>query len=63
MESSLKNILDNQPYLTLNNGKKVPQVGLGTFMSSEGDVGEVVKAAVLQHGYRHIDTAAIYQNE
>lgn len=48
---------------TLNNGVKIPMVGLGVFrMEAEGEAGEAVKAA-LQAGYRHIDTAAIYGNE
>jgi diketogulonate reductase-like aldo/keto reductase len=41
----------------------MPQIGLGTYDSSEGDVVSVVKAAILEHGYRHIDTAKIYWNE
>jgi 2,5-diketo-D-gluconate reductase A len=45
------------------NGTKVPQVGLGTFLSSEGEVETVVKSAILDHGYRHIDTASLYKNE
>ena len=49
--------------MTLLNGTKIPQVGLGTFLSTEGDVEPVVKAAVLDHGYRHIDTASLYKNE
>ena len=54
---------DQQPYLTLLDGAKIPQVGLGTFLSSEGDVEPIVKAAILDHGYRHIDTASLYKNE
>lgn len=52
-----------QPYLTLNNGNKFPAIGLGTFLSTEGDCKTVVKEAVLNHGYRNIDTATIYANE
>jgi aldehyde reductase len=32
-------------------------------LASEGEVGPVVKAAILEHGYRQIDTASLYQNE
>ena len=49
--------------VTLNNGVKMPQFGLGVWQSP---VGEATKNAVtwaLQAGYRHIDTAAIYKNE
>ena len=38
-------------------------IGLGTYDSSEGAIEPVVKAAILEHGYRHIDTAMIYGNE
>ena len=52
-----------QPYITFNNGVKFPAIGLGTFAASEGDCRTVVVDAVLNKGYRHIDTASIYQNE
>ena len=52
-----------QPFVTLNNGNKFPQIGLGTFLSSEGDSRTVVYEAIVNHGYRHIDTASIYNNE
>ena len=41
----------------------MPQIGLGTFQSTEGNCLEVVKSAILEHGYRHIDTAKVYNNE
>lgn len=46
----------------LNNGRAIPAVGLGTWKSKPGDVGQAVKAAV-KAGYKHIDCAAIYGNE
>jgi len=52
-----------QPYATFNNGVKFPSIGLGTFASTEGDCKAVVIDAILNKGYRHIDTASIYQNE
>jgi diketogulonate reductase-like aldo/keto reductase len=52
-----------QPYLTLNNGRKMPMIGLGTFTIETELVKPVVKAAIMEHGYRHIDTAKIYGNE
>ena len=52
-----------QTYLTLNDGNKIPQFGLGVFQIP-GD--EKTKEACLEAfklGYRHIDTAHAYQNE
>ncbi len=41
---------------------RVPAIGLGTFLSKENDCYNAVINAI-KCGYRHIDTAAIYQNE
>ena len=52
-----------QTYITLNDGNKIPQFGLGVFQIS-GD--EKTKEACLEAfklGYRHVDTAHAYQNE
>jgi diketogulonate reductase-like aldo/keto reductase len=50
-------------FYTLSNGVNIPKLGLGTWQVKPGD--EVYKAvlAALKNGYRHIDTAAGYQNE
>ena len=50
------------PYLTLNNGQKMPQLGIGTY----GQTNDQAYAGVLhalRHGYRHIDTAHAYYDE
>lgn len=48
--------------LTLNNGIKMPALGLGVFQSGPEDTVNAVKTA-LSVGYRMIDTAAAYMNE
>ncbi|SGZ49249.1 CIC11C00000004377 [Sungouiella intermedia] len=53
----------NTDIITLNDGTKIPVVGLGTWRATEkGAAANSVKVA-LESGYRHIDTAAIYGNE
>lgn len=44
------------------NGYEMPQLGLGTFLMSEEEAFVVVKEA-LDIGYRHFDTAQMYNNE
>lgn len=48
--------------MTLNNGKKMPAVGIGTFMISPKDA-EVCVCEALKTGYRLVDTANAYVNE
>lgn len=47
---------------TLNNGVRIPAIGLGVFQTPPEETVAAVVAA-LQTGYRHIDTAAAYGNE
>lgn len=49
-------------YIKLNDGNKMPSLGLGTFMLSPKDAEEAVYNA-LKDGYRLIDTANAYMNE
>lgn len=54
---------NSQDTTTLHNGVKMPMLGLGVFQVEEGaELENAVKTAI-QHGYRSIDTAAIYGNE
>ncbi len=48
-------------HVTLNNGVKIPQVGLGVWQAGGATKRAVV--AAIEAGYRHIDTAAVYGNE
>ncbi|NQX26595.1 aldo/keto reductase [Microbacteriaceae bacterium VKM Ac-2854] len=49
-------------FIALNNGVRMPALGLGVFQSSAEDTAAAVEIA-LRTGYRHIDTAAAYMNE
>src|SRR6478752_3889635 len=48
--------------VTLNNGVEMPILGFGVYQVP-ADQTEHVVAQALDSGYRHIDTAASYQNE
>lgn len=50
------------PNITLNDGHEIPQLGFGVFQVPPEDTREVTGLA-LEVGYRHIDTAEMYQNE
>ncbi len=50
------------PTIELNDGNTIPQLGFGVFQIPPDDTAEAVKTA-LDIGYRHIDTAEMYQNE
>lgn len=49
-------------YLTLPNGSKLPAVGLGTWQAQDEELEKALECALLE-GYRHIDTAILYENE
>lgn len=50
------------PCVELSNGQKMPVVGLGSWRSYESEAEQAAKDAI-DVGYRHIDTAFVYENE
>ncbi|KAJ8932850.1 hypothetical protein NQ318_012478 [Aromia moschata] len=44
-------------------GLKIPAIGLGTWQATDESELETALNAALEIGYRHIDTAFVYQNE
>lgn len=49
-------------HIALNNGVKIPAIGFGTFQITDSAAEHAVTQAI-EVGYRHIDTASVYQNE
>lgn len=59
----MNEITDLQGAFTLHNDVEMPYFGLGVYLSKNGqEVVDAIKWAV-DAGYRHIDTASIYENE
>src|SRR5207247_8192990 len=54
--------MNSMETLTLNNGVKMPALGLGVFQTPPDETRDAVRAA-LDTGYSLIDTAAAYGNE
>ena len=50
------------PDIRLNDGRTIPQLGLGVYQIAPLDTARAVRDA-LEAGYRHIDTAQMYGNE
>ena len=50
------------PRLTLNDGRSIPQLGLGVYKVPDAMAADTVQVA-LETGYRHVDTADLYENE
>ena len=48
--------------LKLNNGIEIPQIGTGTW-TLKGDIASDNVCMALKAGFRHIDTAQMYENE
>lgn len=47
----------------MNNGKEIPMLGLGTYLAKKGAEARQAVEWAMEAGYRHIDTASIYENE
>ncbi|RYE59867.1 MAG: aldo/keto reductase, partial [Hyphomicrobiales bacterium] len=54
--------MSTQPHVTFHDGRSIPQIGLGVWQTPD-DVAVTAVDTALRAGYRHIDTAAVYQNE
>jgi diketogulonate reductase-like aldo/keto reductase len=53
----------NAPRLRLNQGGEIPTLGLGVYLSPPGRETQQAVSWALEIGYRHIDTATLYENE
>ena len=51
-----------QSYIELNDGNRIPSIGLGVWQATQEQARAAVSEA-LRAGYRHVDTASIYENE
>lgn len=54
--------MTNSLDIRLNDGRTIPQLGLGTYKMDPAATAELVAQAI-DIGYRHIDTATLYNNE
>jgi 2,5-diketo-D-gluconate reductase A len=54
--------MSNIPTVPLSGGVEIPQLGFGVFLVPPGETEASVSTA-LETGYRHVDTARIYENE
>ena len=59
----MEEIKIKQTYVTLNDGNKIPQFGLGVYMIPGDETTKEACMEAFRAGYRHIDTAHAYQNE
>ena len=47
----------------LNNGVEIPAIGLGTWQTPDGETAVKAVSHAINYGYRHVDAAAVYDNE
>jgi len=50
------------PLITLSDGNRIPQLGLGVYKVEDATAARIVEGAI-DAGYRHVDTAKLYFNE
>ena len=50
------------PLITLSDGNRIPQLGLGVYKVEDATAARIVEGAI-DAGYRHVDTAKLYYNE
>ncbi len=55
--------MTNQLYMEMNDGYKIPVVGLGTWKSEPGESTYNAVLNSINAGYEHVDTARAYDNE
>lgn len=60
---SEEKLIDEVPYIKLNNGRLMPRFGIGTFNDPGDSVAADAVLFALKNGYRHIDTAHAYRVE
>ncbi|HLW91762.1 MAG TPA: aldo/keto reductase [Roseiarcus sp.] len=51
------------PSVKLANGVPMPRIGLGVYLVASGRATREAVASALRLGYRHVDTARLYENE
>ncbi|WP_061931343.1 aldo/keto reductase [Aureimonas sp. AU22] len=54
--------MTQHPTVSFNDGRAIPQVGLGVWQTPDDGAAAAVSTAI-HAGYRHVDTAAVYENE
>jgi 2,5-diketo-D-gluconate reductase A len=54
--------MTTSPRIPLNDGRSIPQLGFGVYKIPDRAATDAVQTA-LEAGYRHIDTASLYENE
>jgi len=59
----MKPALTIESKVSLDDGRLIPQLGLGVWQTRAGATCEAAVLAALEAGYRHIDTASMYGNE